>query len=101
MCLCVRADVDSSLASSEHFDTWRRGTALTMPLSVGGGVRWDAFPVPQIVKDLGNYLLDVGLPGWLGVEVCPPFLCIDPPVSRTDIHAPRTKTVTYKYVYRR
>ncbi|KAL5521407.1 hypothetical protein ACEPAG_9333 [Sanghuangporus baumii] len=55
----------AQLASSIYFDEWRHGTALTMPLSISGGTRWDAFPVPQAVRNLGNYLLDVRLPEWI------------------------------------
>lgn len=57
------------LASSIYFDEWRRGAALTIPLSISGGTRWDAFPVPQAVRNLGNYLLDVRLPEWV-FEAC-------------------------------
>ncbi|KAL5532006.1 hypothetical protein ACEPAF_5570 [Sanghuangporus sanghuang] len=55
----------TELASSIYFDEWRRGTALTIPLSISGGTHWDAFPVPQAVRNLGNYLLDVRFPEWI------------------------------------
>lgn len=54
-----------SLAGSPLFEDWRHGTEIALPLSIGSGLRWDEFPVPGVIRDIGNALLHSGLPSWI------------------------------------